>query len=263
MPTPLHTASLYKTYPRPPRQDCCFYHSFSLPDGEVIGQWDLRANTAQYLGNVDFDQRTVLEVGPASGFLSFHMEKQGAQVTCVEPPLSYLWDAVPFAGDDLDAWRREFSAEIQRVRNTFWYVHHLEQSRVRLIETDPYDIPAAAGQFDTGLLASVLLHCRRPFDLLESVAKRVRNTMIVTEVWNPSLGDGPQCMLLPHQGHKQLHTWWHFTPQFFISALGILGFTEARVTFHTQQQPTENRQVQLFTVVCERPGDSTPATPRA
>ena len=121
MPTQAHTTPLFATYPRPARQDCSFYHSFDLAEGEVIGQWDLRQHAAQYLGGVSLDQHSVLEVGPASGFLSFYMESQGARVTCVEPPLSYLWDTVPFEGYDFAAWRREFTAEIQKVRNSFWY----------------------------------------------------------------------------------------------------------------------------------------------
>lgn len=253
MPAPAHKKPLFTEYPRPSRQDCIFYHSFDLAEGEIIGQWDLRDHAEQYLGGVNLNNLSVLEVGPASGFLSFHMESQGASVTCVEPPISYLWDTVPFEGYDFVSWRREFAAEIQQVRNSFWYVHHEKKSRVRLLETDPYNIPTEAGQFDVGLLASVLLHSRRPFDLLESVARRTERTMIITEVWNPTLGDGPVCMLLPHQGLKQVHTWWHFTPQFFISALGILGFGNPRVTIHTQGQPSEGREVMLFTVVCERP----------
>ncbi|WP_201262299.1 bifunctional 2-polyprenyl-6-hydroxyphenol methylase/3-demethylubiquinol 3-O-methyltransferase UbiG [Azospira sp. I13] len=253
MPQTKNPDSLFAQYPKPQLQDCSFYHSFDTADGEIIGQWDLRKNAAQYLGGVDLTNRSVLEVGPASGFLSYYMESRGANVTCVEPPLAYLWDTVPFENYDFATWRREFTEEIKRVRNSFWYVHHEKNSRVRLMETDPCNIPAAAGQFDIGLLASVLLHCRRPFDLLESVAKRTEHAMVITEIWNPTLGDGPVCMLLPHQGMRQVHTWWHFTPQFFISALGILGFTKPRVSIHTQQQPAENREVTLFTVVCERP----------
>lgn len=84
----------------------------------------LRVHAEQYLGGIDLNNISVLEVGPASGFLSFHMESQGASVTYVEPPLSYLWDTVPFGGYDFVSWRREFTAEIQQVRNSFWYVHH-------------------------------------------------------------------------------------------------------------------------------------------
>ena len=56
--------------PRFPARDACqFYHSFTLPEGEVPGIWDLRAQPHRYLGEVDFNGRSVLEVGPASGFL--------------------------------------------------------------------------------------------------------------------------------------------------------------------------------------------------
>jgi hypothetical protein len=121
-----------------------------------------------------------------------------------------------------------------------------------MIEADPYDIPEAAGQFDIGVLAAVLLHCRNPFDMLESVARRVRGTMIVTEEHNPALGPAPVCLFQPHPAVPQVHAWWQFTPQFFVSALGVLGFPQARVVFHTQRQPEESRDVAMFTVVCER-----------
>lgn len=240
--------------PRTPRrEDCCFYHSYTLAEGEVVGDWDLRLATDQYLGGVDFHDRSVLEIGPASGFLSYHMEAAGAQVTCLEPPMSHLWDTVPIEGYDIEKWRAEFVPHIEGVRNSFWYVHNEKKSNVRVIEADPCQIPEATGDFDVALLACVLLHCRRPFDILESVARRTRQTVIVTELWNPHLPELPLCMLLPHQDAQQVHTWWQFTPQFFISALGLLGFTQSRILFHQQKQPSENRMVPLFTVVCERP----------
>ncbi len=237
------------------REDCDFYHSFTLAEGEVVGQWDLRDNWQPYLGHVDFAGQSVLEIGPASGFLSFCMERAGAQVTALEPPMSHLWDVVPSQGVDIPAWRAGFSKSIERVRNSFWYAHAMMKSTVRMIEAEPYRIPDTIGTFDVGLLAAVLLHCRRPFDLLESVAARTRKTVIVTEVYNASLGEQAACAFLPHRGVDQVHTWWHFTPQFFVSALGLLGFTEARVVFHTQPQPAEGgRSVELYTVVCEKPG---------
>lgn len=236
------------------REDCDFYHSFTLADGEAVGQWDLRDNWQSYLGHVDFSGRSVLEIGPASGFLSFCMERAGAQVTALEPPMSHLWDVVPSQGVDIPAWRAKFSGQIERVRNSFWYAHAMMKSTVRMIEAEPYSIPDTIGNFDVGLLASVLLHCRRPFDMLESVAARTRKTIIVTEIYNASLGPQAICALLPHRGVDQVDTWWHFTPQFFVSSLGLLGFTEARVTFHTQPQPSVGgRSVELFTVVCEKP----------
>ena len=133
---------------------------------------------------------------------------------------------MPFADYDLEHWRQEFTAEIQKVRNSFWYVHHQKQSRVRLLETDPYAIPGRRRRFDVGLLASVLLHCRRPFDLLESVARRTERTMIITEIWNPTPRRGAGVHAAAASGHETGAHLVAFHPQFFISALGILGFTE-------------------------------------
>ena len=69
--------------------ECDFYHVVELPGGELTkAQWDLRETADQYLGGVDFAGKRVLEIGPASGFLSFHMERRGARVFCVEPGIA-------------------------------------------------------------------------------------------------------------------------------------------------------------------------------
>jgi len=245
----------FKTIPprKPDLKDCRFYHSVTLPSGEVSGEWDLRKDVDAYLGNVDFKGKSVFEVGPASGFLSIHMEKAGASVTCLEPPMSHLWDIVPFEGFNVEKWRKEFVDIIGGVRNSFWYYHDLHKSSVRMIETDPYHIQPDVGDYDIGLLASVLLHTRAPFNLLEQVARRVRETIIVTEMYNPELGQEAICRLLPHRGVQQVDTWWQFSPGFFFSSLGLLGFTEARFSTHNQYSAATNQIVPMFTAVCSRP----------
>ena len=65
MPAPAHKKPLFTEYPRPSRQDCIFYHSFDLAEEEIIGQWDLRDHAEQYLGGIDLNNISVLEVGPA------------------------------------------------------------------------------------------------------------------------------------------------------------------------------------------------------
>ena len=47
-------------------------------------------------GNVDFAGQRVLEIGPASGFLTFEMEKRGADVISVEVTDEHGWDFVPY-----------------------------------------------------------------------------------------------------------------------------------------------------------------------
>ncbi len=247
--------TLREVMPRAPRrEDCRFYHSCDLDDGEeVTGEWDLRPDPFGYLGDICVTGQSVLEIGPASGFLSFYMEAAGATVTCVEPTMAHLWDTVPLHDFDTPGWRQEFAEHIEQVRNSFWYLHRQNASRVRMFEGDPYELAPGFGPFDIGVLASVLLHCRRPFDLLQSVADRVRHTMVVTEAYDPALGDAPLCRLLAHDSLRQVDTWWQFTPQFFVYALRVLGFTDCRVSFHSQKQPAENREVAMFTVVARRP----------
>ena len=69
-----------KLQPAPERlgltlEDCDFYHMVDIPGhGLVKGQWDLRGREADYLGAVPLNGRSVLEIGPASGHLSFWME---------------------------------------------------------------------------------------------------------------------------------------------------------------------------------------------
>src|SRR5215208_3579534 len=76
--------------------DCHFYHWMEIPGhGLVGGDWDLRGAEAEYLGHVALAGLRVLEIGPASGGLTFHMESQGAEVVAVELPPGGGWDTVP------------------------------------------------------------------------------------------------------------------------------------------------------------------------
>ncbi|AWK89635.1 class I SAM-dependent methyltransferase [Azospirillum thermophilum] len=236
--------------PPPPLDQCRFYHTADLPEGTIPGDWDLRPNVNAYLGGVPLEGRSVLEIGPASGFLSFHMERSGASVTAVEPSMERLWDAFPLHGFDMDAWRSDFLGNITQVRNSFWYLHHRYRSTVRLIETVPESIPEAVGDFDIGLLGAILLHVRSPFSILESVAARVRDTMIVTELYDIGLGELPVMRLIPWREAPGIDTWWSFSPNFFIRSLECLGFPHAELSVHHQIQG--DRLIPMFTIVARR-----------
>lgn len=237
----------------PELASCIFYHTTELPGGETVrGQWDLRPTVAAYLGHVPLAGRSVLEIGPASGFLTFHMESEGAQVTAVELPMEHLWDAVPVAGFDMAAWRNGFTEAIHGVRRSFQYLHHLHGSRARLVIDHLDRLPASDGPFDVGLLGSVLLHCRSPFTVMEQVARHVRDTVIVTEPYDANLGDLPVCRLLPEPAQQQVDTWWAMTPSFIVQSLAVLGFAHAEVTVHHQKRECDDLMVPMFTVVARR-----------
>src|SRR5262245_37823785 len=73
--------------------ECFFYHVMDLPRyGTTPGYWDLRGHESQYLGEVQLAGKRVLEIGPASGHLSFFMERAGASVVSVEAAEDYDWE---------------------------------------------------------------------------------------------------------------------------------------------------------------------------
>lgn len=233
------------------RSACNFYHDVQLPDGTVVvGQWDLRKTADEYLGGVDFSGKRVIEVGPASGFLSLYMEHNGAHVTGIEPPLDTFWDLVPRAG--VTAWQKEdFKRQIERVRNSFWYLHRVFGSKVELYEADAYNLPASLGVFDTAVLASVLVHCNSPARMIASVAGLGVTEMIITEQYYPALGDQPICRLLPSLQNSIFDAWWSFSPAFFHRYLEVLGFGKVTTTYHRQvyHGSGQSEPIAMFTLV--------------
>jgi len=232
---------------------CEFYHVVDLPDGPPTrGQWDLRKTADRYLGNVDFAGRRVIEIGPASGFLSFHMERRGARVAVIEPPMESFWDLVPQSAANLDHVRSSFGSHIEQIRNSFWYLHKLYRSSVECYEIDAYRIPPQPIKFDIGVLGSVLLHVSSPVRMLESVAAVVADRIILTERYFPELTDQPVCRLLPTAANGSLETWWEFSPKFFEQYLGVLGLPHATVTRHRQFFATLGEECEMFTIVAAR-----------
>jgi O-methyltransferase len=234
--------------------DCDFYHTMTTPDGtHVEGPWDLRDGVDDYLGHVDFAGKRVLEIGPASGFLSFHMEARGASVTSVEPPMGSFWDLVPRADMDMSAAKESFASHIRRIRNGFVFLRNALGSKVDLVEEDTYNLPASIGNFDVGLISCVLLHCKSPVQLIGSTANRVRDTMIICDLYDPSISQDSLCRLIPSIDNKRFDTWWMVSPRFVASYLAVLGFTKWIQTNH--KQSLQGTMVELFTIVARRPRD--------
>jgi hypothetical protein len=87
-------------------EDCDFYHTVEIPgQGVVRGQWDLPQHVDEYLGGYRFAGKRVLEIGPASGFLTFEMERRGADVVALDVPDDPGWDFVPYPDDVLEPLR--------------------------------------------------------------------------------------------------------------------------------------------------------------
>ena len=230
-------------------EDCDFYHTVEIPGrGVVHGQWDLRQHLDEYLGGYRFAGKRVLEIGPASGFLTFEMERRGADVVALEVPDDPGWDFVPFPDDVLQPNFAPRRQHMTRIKNSFWFLHHLNRSKARLCYGDSCRIPNDLGTFDVAVMASVLLHCERPVRIIAECAKRA-DTLIVTDVYRPELEGLPVCSLVPGPDKKTLDAWWNFSTDFIQQYFGVLGFRQTSITRHEQLSEINGKALPLFTAV--------------
>ena len=115
--------------------DCFFYHCMDIPNvGEVGTQWDIRNVVEQYLGETDFNGKRVLDVGAASGFLSFEMEKRGAEVVSFDMSESANWNLVPhYSIDDWDNKLASIQEWNRKLKNAYWFTHEKLNSKAKVL----------------------------------------------------------------------------------------------------------------------------------
>ncbi len=251
--------------------DCFFYHTMDIPGvGLMRGQWDLRSSVEEYLGGIPLGHRRVLEVGPASGFLTFLMEQRGADVVACELPHGSQWDLVPYAHTDLRAYSRDREELHRRLVNGFWFGHRAFSSRATVVYSRVYDIPEEIGSVDVATFSMVLRHLREPFRALEVVQAHVKTNLVITEMFPWSLmPDEIQAELSPRrrptsiafephgavstpmavliaaqppvacfapdmQRRQPRDTWWDLTPSVLCQFIGVLGFRVVNVRYHFQ-----------------------------
>lgn len=233
---------------------CLFYHKMDIPGhGEVGGQWDLRGREDEYLGHVELAGARVLEIGPASGFLTFHMERRGAEVVAVELGPDADWDVVPHARLDLQQILAQRRAGMVMLRNGFWFAHERLKSLARVHYGSAYHLPPAMGRFDVAVMASVLLHTRDPLRIIEGCAA-VADTVVVADLHEPALDGLSAMQFFPTAESGQWDTWWRLGPDGLARFLEVIGFERVVVTHHEQLYVDDGLEhpVPVFTLVAHR-----------
>jgi len=241
-------------------ESCDFYHTMDVPGfGLVRGIWDLRGYVDRYLGDMSFAGKRVLEIGPASGFLTIEMEKRGASIVAIEIPDEAEWDFVPYPSyimDPVYAPRRQHMA---RIKNSWWLTHAAYRSKAEIVYTDVYKLPNELGIFDIAVMGLVLLHCHSPFQIIEQCAKRA-NSIVITDFYDPGLEGRPICKLLPDSRNRIWDTWWAFSTDIITQFLGIIGFTSISVSTYNGPKlygSCASEQPSLFTITASKDNSTT------
>ena len=253
---------------------CRFYHVMDLPGFGQVGPstglpvhgWDLRACIDDYLGNFDFEGKRALDVGAASGYLTFEMERRGASVVSYDLACSSQWDTVPMFPRD-QPWRlpeasKPSGASVDTggtpaLHRSYWLAHRAMGSTAKAARGSVYDISPELGRFDVVVFGAILLHLHDPFRALQMASRLSSDAIIVTDrCYDLS---GPVMRFLPNASDpSQTHTWWQISTECLAQMLGVLGFevesvghcTGISIDGSNRQPPHEGR---FMVVVGRRP----------
>jgi O-methyltransferase len=241
----------YATPQFPLFEDCYFYHRMTLPDvGDVGKEWDLRPTVEAYLGYTNFAGKRVLEIGPASGFLTAHMERAGAEVVSIDLPVAYGWDFVPRPNVDRGGWREH----MQRLQNGFWFAHAKFGLKSKVIYARVQDLPDSIGKFDIAIIASVLIHSRDPMGIICRCAELTTQRIVVTESAPMKINAPfPIMVLRPTMQNTITDSWWTIPSETISTILQVLGFTKTVVTETPNYFVGAKDPMPSYTVAAERP----------
>lgn len=186
------------------------YHRLDLGGGVVVeGEYDMDAYLPHYQLPADLTGRTALDVGTASGYFAFELERRGAEVTA------------------MDLYTDAFFGEVRRALG----------SSASYRQQDIYGLTPAFGQFDLVVCGSLLLHLPDPLGAARALRAVCRGQAVVaTYASNDPLIEGRP--VLEFLGQKasdgDYYTYWRMTPDALVALLRVAGFARAEVVSRFQ-----------------------------
>lgn len=273
-------------------EECSFFHTMDVPGyGLVKGQWDLRSAVPEYLGKVDFKGKRVLDIGAASGFLTFYVERQEAEVVAFDLSERQSWDIVPFPGE-YDEKVLKLKSGIKRVNHSFWLCHRAYGSNAKVVYGTVYAIPNDLGTVDISIFGCVLLHLRDPFLGLQNALRLTAEKVIITESMGTQVQTQkriakylekipekrsalitflPESEIVRADWHvmqfspdfkrrrpDDSYTWWLLTPEMVRQFIGVLGFEQSEIIYHSKALAYGRRRL-MYTIVGHRTKPIEPA----
>ncbi len=239
-----------------------WYHTIDLGHGlSTPGIYDHRPYLEAYGLPKDLAGRRVLDIGAASGFFTFEMEKRGAQVTATELP---HWSAHDFG----PLYQPEMTPEQAEVylHEPFLFAQQVLGSRARRRIINIYDIsPETVGAFDLVFCGSVLLHLTDPIKALWRIRSVTSGVAIVATVIHPLQTPDPLALFV---GQDRGDGWWlpnRPALEAMFKSAGFRGwewFSEFRLDYRNGQPGPYHAVIRAWTTA-DRPAllDNTDACP--
>lgn len=235
---------------------CHFYHVMELPGvGKVGGEWDLRNSIKEYLGPIDLRGKSFLDLGCASGFISFEAESRGADVVAFDMENTRKdLSIVPFI-DELKIREEIYEQNekyINSIKNAFWFSYNALGSKVKVFYGNIYNAGESLGKFDIVMLGQILVHLKYPLDALEVASLLAKEKIIIVEaILDENL---PYGLFMPDISNRARFSWWRFSLPLYSRILELLGFKiiYAEISDHLCLAGNMSRLEKLCTIIAER-----------
>jgi hypothetical protein len=240
-------------WPCPPLSECLWYHTLDLPDGQTVyGQWDLRGRFSEYTGGVALAQKRVLDVGTASGFLTWEAERAGAKVVSFDLDHARRQRLLPFR-DQVYFYNRPLS-ESQRqesfddLKRSYWHMHHALGSQAQVHYGDVENLPRELGHFDVAFLCSILEHLPDHIQAIGSVAA-LTDTIVITGPIEET--EEPIARFAGHaQTPEANFSFWRYSIGTYREILSMVGFAIDRITRASYPCLLHHKEIEIPTMVC-------------
>lgn len=173
-----------KPWPLVSKDKCYFYHSMKLPGPEQInGSWAIDS-FSDYIGGYDLSEKSVLEVGTASGYLAFSAEMAGADVTAIDAATTREFRHVPFAGapsyEDVVGARNSWTeANLIPIKNSWWYSWHKLGSKVKCVYTPIADLYEWDLRYDVVIAGAIVEHLSDPVYAIGAWTKVAKEAVLI------------------------------------------------------------------------------------
>jgi Ribosomal protein L11 methyltransferase (PrmA) len=230
--------------------DCYFYHVVDLPGHGVIdtlSSWDLRGRFSDYLGGFDVKGKSLLDVGAASGFISFEAERMGAaEVYGFDVDSAERFNLVPYSEIPSESPRWFY----EKLLRSYWFSHKAHGSSAKMIYGDIYKMADQVPQVDVVLLAQILVHLERPLQAIAQAALAAKETLIIVD--GSFEDERPLAVFIGGDG--AYFNWYHHSVGFYRKFLPIVGFeliSANKNTYRTSHPHVDSNQ-EVWTFIAER-----------
>lgn len=241
---------------KPARENCMFYHAMSFPNGTVVeGPWDIRDSFPDYIGGYNLRDKTVLDVGTASGFLAFAAEQHGAIVTATDMLSAMEIERLPF-GDTLyhhnkAAWVQQSEPWLITLKNGFWYAWHEYQSNIEVIYAPLDRLPYWKRRFDVVIAGAIIEHLANPIAVIGNLAGLANEAVIIA--FTPVGDTDDQVMQTANDwsstADSDSFTFWTISRGLYRRVFDNLGFD---VEFVTAKAKTNGVTIERPTIIARR-----------